>query len=133
MDELPDDLDLHVMSVKKSDNSTCRTYPTEQKKCQQAAIQGDLDNTEGGLNGAETITLTNKTVNKDYVYVIGVDDYNFDYDGGENLTHSNAIITVTNGLDTLYNQMPPNLAKPSVHLLVNFANIKEFIMTFFFL
>ena len=48
-DELPDDLDLHVMSVKKSDNSTCRTYPTEQKKCQQAAIQGDLDNTEGDL------------------------------------------------------------------------------------
>ena len=115
-DEFPNDLDLHVMSVNMSDSTTCRTWPEKQKNCPQAAIQEDVDSHDGGLKGAETITLTNKDVNKDYVYVIGVDDYNFNDDGGENFIHSNALITVTNGLETEYNQMPPSLTKPDVQM-----------------
>ena len=103
-DELPKDLDLHVMSVKKSDSSTCRTWPRNQTHCPQAAIQDDADNVDGGLNGAETITLLDKKINNDYVYVIGAVDYNFE-NNGMNFIESNAIITVTNGLETEYNQI----------------------------
>ena len=53
----PADIDLHVMAVKKSDRSrsTCRTFYQEKNNCEKISL--DLDNTSGGHNGAETITL----------------------------------------------------------------------------
>ena len=53
----PPDVDLHVMAVKKSDRSrsTCRTFYQEKNNCEEISL--DLDNTNGGHNGAETITL----------------------------------------------------------------------------
>jgi len=60
-DELPADVDIHVMSVKMSDGSLCRTYYSNKRGCE--SISQDLDNTNGGFNGAETVTLLNNTVN----------------------------------------------------------------------
>ena len=107
-DEFPLDLDLHVMAVRISDNKTCRTYPEDHTSCEDiAAVQGDGDITNGGDEG-ETITLTNSTVNKDFTYVIGMEDFNFDNSSGTEFENSNAIITLTNGLKTEYDTMPFN-------------------------
>ena len=63
-DSKPPDVDIHVMAL-------CRTW--YQHKTGQ-----DPDNTEGGLNGAETVTLLNNTVNIQYTYLIAVENYAFE-------------------------------------------------------
>ena len=105
----PNDLDLHMMAVKKSDKSTCRTYYGQ--NCRKTSL--DVDNTQGGQNGAETITLEDNTINQEYIYIIGVKDYNFYYDEGQAFVNSQAMVTITNGNKTEQNQMPSNLQKPS--------------------
>ena len=109
--DMPYDLDLHVMAVKKSDNSTCRTYYGNMDSCEKIYL--DIDNTEGGQNGAETITLEDNTINQQYVYVIGVEDYGFYADKGQAFVNSRVMVTITNGIKTELNQMPSNLQKPS--------------------
>ena len=69
----PSDVDLHIIAVKNSDQSTCRTYFKKKNSCEDFSL--DLDNTRGGQNGAETITLQDNPINKDYVYLIGIEDY----------------------------------------------------------
>merc|ERR1719369_816715 len=54
-DREPADVDIHVMAIKKSDNSLCRTWYQRKAGCE--AIHQDVDNRNGGLNGAETVTL----------------------------------------------------------------------------
>ena len=105
----PNDLDLHMMAVKKSDKSTCRTYYGQ--NCRKTSL--DVDNTQGGQNGAETITLEDNTINQQYVYVIGVEDYGFYADKGQAFVNSRVMVTITNGIKTELNQMPSNLQKPS--------------------
>ena len=107
----PNDMDLHVMAVKKSDKSTCRTYYSRKNSCHKISL--DVDNTQGGQNGAETITLEDNAINQQYVYIIGVEDYRFDNNGGKDFANSRAAITLTNGIKTGQHQMPSNLQKPN--------------------
>ena len=100
--EAPSDIDIHIVSVKKSDQSTCRTYYGNKSGCKK--ISQDLDNTSGGQNGAETMTLLDNAINKDYVYLIGIMDYNFE-DNGTPFLSSGATITITNGDKTVYDKM----------------------------
>ena len=94
----PNDLDLHIVAVKKSKKSkTCRTYFGRKNSCEKISL--DLDNTRGGQNGAETITLQDNSINKDYVYLIGIEDYGWEADGTPFLS-AGATITITNGVKT---------------------------------
>jgi len=101
-DDEPSDIDIHIVSVLKSDYSTCRTYYGNKGGCTKITL--DLDNTSGGHNGAETMTLLDNAINKDYVYVIGIEDYNFESDGSKFL-NSGATVTITNGVKTVYKEM----------------------------
>ena len=103
--EYPRDLDLHVLSVERSNQSNvCRTYYATLystytgKNCTEISL--DLDNTQGGLNGSETITLLNNTVNKDYVYIIAVEDYNFE-DNGTLLLQSGVSVEINNNVKSV--------------------------------
>ena len=100
--ENPVDLDIHIVAVQKSDQSTCRTFYGNLNGCTKISL--DLDNTSGGLNGAETMTLLDNAINKDYVYVIGVEDYRFENEGSPFL-ESGATVTITNGVKTVYKDM----------------------------
>ena len=110
----PNDMDLHVMAVKKSDKSTCRTYYSRKNSCHKISL--DVDNTQGGQNGAETITLEDNAINQQYVYIIGVEDYRFDNNGGKAFANCRATITLTNGIKTEPYQMPSNLQKPNMRM-----------------
>ena len=92
----PNDLDLHIVAVKKFKKSkTCRTYFGRKNSCEKISL--DLDNTRGGQNGAETITLQDNSINKDYVYLIGIEDYRWESNGTPFLS-AGATITITNGV-----------------------------------
>ena len=60
----------------------------------------DNDNTDGGEAGAETVTLLDNSINQDYVYLIGVEDYLL-MDGGVSFLSAGAQITITNGVSTV--------------------------------
>ena len=103
--EYPRDLDLHVLSVERSNQSNvCRTYYAQVysgyngTNCTEISL--DLDNTQGGLNGSETITLLNNTVNKDYVYIIAVEDFNFE-DNGTLLLQSGVSVEINNNVKSV--------------------------------
>ena len=95
----PSDIDLHVMAIKKSDNSLCGTYFGNKNGCSQVSL--DLDNTKGGMNGAETITLQDKAVNSQYTYLIAINDYRL-HPGGDatEFINSGARITIQNAVQT---------------------------------
>ena len=97
-DAKPADVDIHVMAIKQNDNGLCRTWYQHKTGC--ASISQDLDNTEGGLNGAEKVTLLNNTDNIQHTYIIAVEDYAFENQGAMFL-NSGKGITVTNGLQTV--------------------------------
>ena len=44
----------------QADGSTCRTHWADTQGCDSISL--DLDNTSGGLNGAETMTLTGSQI-----------------------------------------------------------------------
>ena len=92
--ERPKDLDISVVSVRKSDKKTCRTWYGNKDRCPKISL--DLDNTEGGTHGAETLTLLDNNVNKDYVYVIAVEDFGFE-NNGQSFLDSGCEIRITNG------------------------------------
>ena len=98
----PRDIDTHIMAVKRSDNSTCKTWYGSRNGCQ--SISQDLDNTGGGLNGAETVTLTDNAINSAYRYLIAIEDYRFE-DNGTPFLNSGAGVTVTNGQRTVERKM----------------------------
>ena len=79
-----------------------RTWFQAKNSCLE--IHLDIDNTDGGLTGAETATLTNSTVNSKYNYLVAVEDYEYEEDGMSFL-QSEARIAVTNGLQTEYNKL----------------------------
>ena len=64
-----------------------------------------------GLSGEETITLLDGSVNKDYVYLIGVEDYGF-INGGATFLSSGAQIRVSNGEDTVSVRMEASSISP---------------------
>ena len=94
--EKPEDIDLHVMAVKISDNSTCRTHYNRKEGCER--IRLDNDNLQGGHSGPETITLLDNSVNKDYVYLIGIEEYHKYETDGIHFLSSGARVLVTNGV-----------------------------------
>ena len=98
----PSDVDIHVMAVKKSDGSMCKTMWSNKNSCKSVSL--DLDNTKGGLNGAETVTLLDNTINKDYRYLVGINDYKFE-DGGVPFLNSGSSITVTNGIQNVMKRL----------------------------
>ena len=101
--ESPSDVDIHVISVRKSDQTTCRTYYSNKNGCNM--ISQDVDNTHGGNNGAETVTLLDNSINKDYTYLIGIEDYQWNGHGETDLLQSGSKITLTNGVTTEVDQM----------------------------
>ena len=103
--EYPRDLDLHVLSVERSNQSNiCLTFwgtinpLVNSPNCTEISL--DLDNREGGLNGSETITLLNNTVNKDYVYIIAVEDFRFE-DNGTLLLQSGVSVEINNNVKSV--------------------------------
>ena len=98
----PSDLDIHVISVRNSDQATCRTYYGNRDGC--TMISQDADNTNGGNNGAETVTLLDNSINKNYTYLIGIEEFGFS--GNEQpFLQSGSKITITNGVKTEVVQM----------------------------
>ena len=93
----PEDLDIYIMAIKRSDLSLCKTCYSNMNGC--PSISQDLDNASGGLNGAETMTLLNNTVNSQYKYLIAIEDFNFENNGTPFL-NSGARISITNGIQT---------------------------------
>ena len=70
--EHPSDLDLHVTQYSKSDPAQpCETYYHNMRGCNGLYL--DVDNTQGGLNGAETITW--EEGQGDYFYLLFVFDF----------------------------------------------------------
>ena len=93
----PKDLDIFVMAVSKVSSTSCLTYYAYDD-CEEISL--DLDNTNGGLNGAETVTLLNNTINKDYVYIIAVEDYQYSIGNtnGSAFLDSGATVRITNNV-----------------------------------
>ena len=99
--DTPLDLDIHVISVRNSNQTdTCRTFYGNLNGCVE--ISQDTDNVNGGNNGAETMTLLDNSINKDYTYLIGIEDYG---SNGAEFIQSGAKITITNGVTTEVIQM----------------------------
>ena len=94
----PKDLDIFVMAVSKVNSTTCLTYYGQKNGCEEISL--DVDNTNGGLNGAETVTLLNNTINKDYVYIIAVEDYQYSIGNtnGSAFLESWAAVRITNNV-----------------------------------
>ena len=99
----PGDIDLHVMAIKKSDGSICRTWYNCKSCC--ASIDQDADNTAGGLKGGETFTLLNNVVNSDYIYMVAAEDFGSLGNGGADFLASGVMITVTDGLEIVKKSM----------------------------
>ena len=97
-DKNPKDLDIFVMAVSKVNSTTCLTYYGQKNGCEEISL--DVDNTNGGLNGAETVTLLNNTINKDYVYIIAVEDYQYSIGNtnGSAFLESWAAVRITNNV-----------------------------------
>ena len=107
--ERPRDLDISVVSVRKSDKKTCRTFYGHKTGCPKISL--DLDNTKGGPHGSETLTLLDNNVNKDYTYVIAVEDFSFE-NNGQSFLDSGCEIKITNGVKTKEKKM---VAKSVTH------------------
>jgi len=96
--EEPEDMDLNTLQVStKNPSKTCRTFWHKKTACSKTGVSLDIDNTKGGLNGLETITLDHISKNFAYTYKIWVDDYG---NKGKTLETSGAQVTVTDGAKT---------------------------------
>jgi len=72
----PKDLDIYVMRRNiNSWASHCITYHGHRRGCSEATL--DLDNTAGGNNGVETITIHDIPSNRDNVYMIFVQHFGY--------------------------------------------------------
>jgi hypothetical protein len=91
----PQDIDLHVMAINKTDNNMCRIWYDNKFGCQSASQ--DRDNAAGGPNGAETVTLLDNIINSQFTYLIAIEDYDF-MNNGEDFLNSGAAIAVKNEL-----------------------------------
>ena len=98
----PSDIDLHVMSIKKSDKSLCRTWYDNTLGC--PSTTQDRDNAEGGTNGPETVTLQDSAINSLYTYLIAIEDFEFE-NNGLALLSSGAGISLTNEMNTVEHKM----------------------------
>merc|ERR1719369_1539398 len=100
--ESPEDMDLHSFQVnKENSHQTSITYWRSRSGCD--GVNLDLDNTEGGLNGAETITYTDMAINNHYTYMVFVHDYST---RGSLLEESDTQVTITDGIRSVTVDMP---------------------------
>ena len=89
----PLDLDFQVFRRTWNNwDDECRTYFGKKTGCGQAVL--DLDNTKGGNNGAETISLKEVGEQEDNVYMVFVQDYSAE---PEQFKTSEAHISITDG------------------------------------
>ena len=122
-DEYPADLDIHVMAFNKRDGSLCRTWYQHKRGCD--AIIQDIDNRNGGFNGAETVTLLDRNVNKNYNYMIAVEDFGFE-ENGRQFLKSDARISITNGIQNVEIEMTANqIDQDNTFYLFGCLNIHE--------
>ena len=114
----PDDMDLWVVSVKDSDNSNCTTNYASltpgYSQCTEITL--DIDQTMGGLIGPEIVTLKNPPVNKDYTYLIGVEDFKWTDSTKDEIINSGAKITIQNSdlTETVEAILPSSVPAPTV-------------------
>jgi len=108
--ETPQDLDLYVASVHNSDNTTCVTYFGNSYGYEHLY---DVDQMFGGLNGPETVTLTDSSINTYYTYVIAVNDFGWE-NNGTSFTTSGATITILDSVRIEEETLPLNLTAPGL-------------------
>ena len=90
------DLYMEIMAFKKSDGSICYT------NCSELGLELDYDY---GIYGDEpTSSLQYNGITEDYVYVIGVVDYDFK-NNGQSFLNAGVSVTVTNGVKTEVSRM----------------------------
>ena len=99
---MPLDLDLHMVIYTTVGSPDCQIF-FNHKNCTGARL--DLDNTEGGNNGPETITVSD--YNPDQKYMIYVHEFNHDIQN--TLGKSGAKVTMYS----------PNLSNPKEVLVPN--------------
>ena len=91
----PKDLDLYAYRRNWRDwEQSCETSYRKKTGCTVATL--DLDNTRGGNNGAETITLKEVDTQQDNVYMIFVNNYQASKVA--EFKESEAHVTITNGV-----------------------------------
>ena len=94
--EKPKDLDIYAYRRTWSDwSKSCLTSYRKKTACKTATL--DLDNTQGGSKGAETITFQGVSNQQDTVYMIFVQNYG-SYPSAEEFKSSSAHISFTDGL-----------------------------------
>jgi len=72
--EKPKDFDIYVMRRNNMNwNQKCMTYYAKKSGCREATL--DLDNTKGGNNGVETVTIHDISEYEDNVYMIFVQHF----------------------------------------------------------
>jgi len=101
----PRDLDLYVFRRNVQEwNTKCLTNYQKKQGCREAVL--DMDNTRGGNNGMETITLHDTPSHRGNVYMIFAQHY-----GSNRVTdefkNSHAQIRITNGTDSTVVSLKP--------------------------
>jgi len=100
----PKDMDLHTLQVDKTTGKkSCHTFWKYKNRCEASGVLLDIDNRNGGLEGLETITMSDVQDNFQNTYLIWVDDYG---GGGSTLEESGSQVTITDGKSTQIVQMP---------------------------
>jgi len=92
--ERPQDLDIHALITDTSRGASCHLY-FARKDCGIATL--DLDNASGGLNGAETISISNVDKQIGKIYMIYI--HKFDGEPDE-LFDSDARVSIIDGIKT---------------------------------
>ena len=70
------------------------------------------DNAGGGSNGPETVSLTDPSINNQFVYLLAAQDFDFE-NNGDSLLGSGAMFTVQNNVQSFEF---PTLAASSVNM-----------------
>ena len=93
------------------DSLGCSSTDHWKRKKNCASVILDVDNRAGGTAGGETITLEDNTVNKDYVYLVGIEDFRFVKRGAPFMV-SGAMVTITNEKKQMDKKLPVKTEKP---------------------
>lgn len=95
------DVDILMVGVPRDGSGNyCRTWWNSRTGCPGSEL--DLDNTGTGLEGSETITLTDPSINVENIYVIGVNHYfNGNFPLMDEFLQSHASVTFLNNIDSV--------------------------------
>merc|ERR1711970_330103 len=113
--EKPRDLDIYAMRRNVAEwGTSCTTYHARRSGCEEATL--DLDNTRGGNNGVETITMHDVPSHNGNVYMIFVQHYGYNR-VTEEFGTSSAQIRITDGTKTTNVQLSPTSYGQEKHWL----------------